>query len=212
MYKVLGMNMSPFVRKVRMAMGEKHLEYVLEARRPSKDPEYLKLSPLGKIPVLVVGERGLCDSSVILAYLERTEKAQPLLPADDFEAARALWFEEYGDTSLGSAAGKIVFETLLAPRYYNRPTDTAVVEKALTQELPPIFTYLNNELEGKPFLAGGMFTVGDIGILTHFFSLKHCRVSLDAEQYPHLAAYVDHMMARPVLSALWAEESAPHHA
>lgn len=209
MYTVLGLNMSPFVRKVRVALGEKQLAYVLEARRPSKDPEYLKLSPLGKVPVLVVGDRGLCDSSVILAYLERKETAVPLLPSDDFDAARALWFEEYGDSALSAVAGKIMFQRILGPMFYNRPTDEVAVKQAIEVELPPVLAYLNGELEGKTFLVAEMLTLGDVGVITHFFSLKHSGVGVDAGQYPHLAAYVERMLARPVLAGLWDEESAP---
>src|SRR5713226_5997898 len=89
-----GVNASPFVRKVRVALAEKNVPYEHEVVIPvNVSPEFRKMSPLGKIPALRDGDKALSDSSVICAYLERAHPTPALYPADPYEYARALWFE-----------------------------------------------------------------------------------------------------------------------
>src|SRR5947208_41974 len=118
-----GVNASPFVRKVRVALAEKGIPYEREDVIPiNVTPEFRKISPLGKIPAFRDGERTLSDSSVICAYLERTHPTPALYPSDPYEYARALWFEEYGDTALLSAIGpKIFFKKVVAPIFFHQP-------------------------------------------------------------------------------------------
>src|SRR6185369_13010579 len=69
---VLGVNLSPFVRKVRVALAEKGVPYDLVPIFPqATDEEFRKISPLGKVPALRDGDHGFSDSSVIGLYLEK---------------------------------------------------------------------------------------------------------------------------------------------
>ena len=71
-YKIMGANVSPFVRKVRIFMAEKGLEYDLEQVSPFSPPAgWREISPLGKIPALLDGDRIVNDSSCICQYIER---------------------------------------------------------------------------------------------------------------------------------------------
>ena len=88
---VLGGGVSPFVRKVRVALAEKGLDYTHEQVNPFAPPAgYREISPLGKIPAFKDGDRTLCDSSVICAYLEKTHPKPALYPSDPYDYARAL--------------------------------------------------------------------------------------------------------------------------
>jgi glutathione S-transferase len=206
---VYGANASPFVRKVRVVLAEKNIPYDLDPVVPfNVSPEFKKMSPLGKIPAFRDGDVTLCDSSIISAYLERKHPTPALYPADPYEYARALWFEEYGDSALVGVAGpKIFFQKIIAPRFFNRPTDEAVVEKAVNEELPPLFDYLESQLgTGEGF--AGKFSIGDIGIVTQFVNLRHCGVSPDTKRWPKLARHVARVLERPSFAALWQEESA----
>ena len=70
LYGTLG---SPFVRKAIVALTEKGIKYDHDPVIPfAPNPEYRKIHPLGRIPAYRDGDRVLPDSSVILAYLERT--------------------------------------------------------------------------------------------------------------------------------------------
>ena len=125
---VYGVSTSPFVRKVRVVLAEKRVTYELEPIVPVNVPsEYRQISPLGKVPAFRDGDRALADSSVICAYLERTHPEPPLYPPDPYVHARALWFEEYGDTALAETlTGAIFFQRIVAPRFLGRATDEAV--------------------------------------------------------------------------------------
>jgi glutathione S-transferase len=71
---------SPFVRKAIVALTEKGIAYEHDPVVPfGPNPEYRKISPLGKIPAFRDGDRTLADSSVIIAYLERTNPEPPLI-------------------------------------------------------------------------------------------------------------------------------------
>jgi glutathione S-transferase len=206
---VYGANASPFVRKVRVALAEKGIPYVLEPvfPGPGMPADFRKLSPLGKIPAFRDGDRTLADSSIICAYLERTHPTPALYPSDAYEYARALWFEEYGDGGMTPVVGgKIFFPKIVAPRFFNRPTDEAAVQKAIAEDLPPLFDYLESQINGD-FLVGRTLSIGDIGICTQFVNLRHAGVRPDATRWPKLAAYVDRIHARPSFKAVIEEET-----
>jgi glutathione S-transferase len=205
-----GINASPFVRKVRVVLAEKGIKYDHDPLIPvNVSAEYKRISPLGKIPAYRDGERALADSSVICAYLERVKPEPALYPSDPFDYARALWFEEYGDTALLQVIGpKIFFQKIVGPRFFNQPTDEATVAKAVAEELPPLFDYLESQLGSGDALVGGRFSIADIGIATQFVNLRHAGFGVDAKRWPKLARYVAAVHARPSFKALIDEESA----
>jgi glutathione S-transferase len=205
-----GASASPFVRKVRVVLAEKKIPHEREDVIPiNVSPEYRKISPLGKIPAWQDGDRTLADSSVICAYLERVHPEPPLYPADPYEYGRALWFEEYGDTALLAVVGpKIFFQKFVRPRYFNQPTDEDMVRKAVDEELPPLFDYLESQIGGAEGIVGGRFTIGDIGLATQFVNLRHAGVGVDAQRWPKLARYVAALHERPSFRTLIEEERA----
>ena len=111
---VYGSPLSPFVRKVRVTLAEKGLEYTLKDVNIFPAPDWFEdISPLKRIPVLrdeeVGKEATLPDSSVICAYLERKKPDPALYPKESFAYGRALWFEEYADSEMASAIGMGTF-------------------------------------------------------------------------------------------------------
>jgi glutathione S-transferase len=205
---VYGVNASPFVRKVRVALAEKGVAYDLDPVIPvNVSAEYRRISPLGKIPAYRDERVTLADSSVICAYLERIHPQPSLYPSDPVEYARALWFEEYGDGGLSPVVGpKIFFPRVVGPRFFQRPSDEAAVQKAIDEELPPFFDYLESQLGDAPMIVGTRFSIGDIGLGVQFVNLGHAGVAVDAARWPKLARYVAGVHARPSFAALIAEE------
>ena len=206
---VIGAPASPFVRKVRVVLAEKKIPYDLEPLIPiNVSPEFRRISPLGKIPVLRDGNLTLPDSSAICAYLERKHPEPPLFPRQADELGRALWFEEYGDTALTQVAGaKVFFKKIVAPRFLGQPVDEAGIRQAVEQDLPPLFDYLESQLGDAEGIAGGRFSIGDVGIVTHFVNLRHAGVGVDPQRWPRLARYVARTLERPSFAALWTEEA-----
>jgi glutathione S-transferase len=209
MITVIGANASPFVRKVRVFLAEKGVDYTLEPLFPfGPNPEFRKISPLGKIPVLRDGDKVVNDSSVICAYLERTHPSPALYPTDPYEYSRALWFEEYGDGGMAPViGGKVFFPRVVGPRFMGRQPDEAAIKKSLEEEVPPLFDYLESQLTGDYFV-GNKLSVGDLGIATQFVNFRHAGEKVDAKRWPKLAGFVDRMHARPSFQAVIAEEEA----
>ncbi len=213
MPKLHGVGLSPFVRKTRIALAEKGIAYDLDPVLPiGVSEEYKKISPLGKIPCYTPKEGvNIPDSSVIIAYLERTQSDPPLYPSNPEDFARALFLEEYGDSALVAAVGTVFFQRMVGPRFMNQPTDEAVVKTALTETLPPLFAWLDNEIKGKEYFVGGQFTVADIALTSPFVNLMHAGETVESVtpgKNTNLAKYVKTMMARPTIAALIEEEKA----
>jgi len=207
---VHGASLSPFVRKVRVALAEKGLDYQLDPVVPfGVSDEYKKMSPLGKIPCYTPREGvHIPDSSVIIAYLERTEPKNPLYPENPEDFARALFLEEYGDSALVQALSAPFFQRIVAPMFLGQKTDEAVVQNALEVQAPPLFAWLDEQIGDRKFFVADRLTIADIAITSPFVNFMHAGEKLDAAKYPHLARYLDTMLARPSFKAVVEEERA----
>mgnify|MGYP003704790153 CR=1 FL=1 len=90
MLKLISATPSPYARKVRIALAEKGIPFEEDAGiRPSQDPALLDRSPMGKVPFMEVDGARLCESAVILEYLEDAFPQKPLLPKDPLARAKA---------------------------------------------------------------------------------------------------------------------------
>jgi glutathione S-transferase len=209
---VYGGAISPFVRKVRIALAEKGAQYTLEQVSPfNPPPEFLAISPLKRIPVLrdtdVAEPNTLPDSSIICDYLEHKFPSPALYPADPFQRAKALWYEEYADSVMASNIGSGLFFERIVKKMMRGQPDESVCQKTLSEKLPPLFDHLEIEVADKEFLAGGAFSIADISIGTMFVNYLHCGETLDEKRWPKLAAYVARIHARPSFKTLIDEET-----
>jgi len=206
-----GVNASPFVRKVRVALSVKGIEYESNPIMPMGVPaEYLEKSPLGKIPCFEDGDCFLPDSSVIIAYLEKKQPQPALYPDDPQAFGRALWFEEYADTKCAETFGpKIFFKRVVTAKVLKKSIDEAEVEKAIANDLPPVFDYLESQApESGGAIVGGRFSIADISIGSQFVNLQHAGVTPDATRWPRLAAYMTAVQANRHFKPLIEEERA----
>jgi glutathione S-transferase len=206
---IIGGNVSPFVRKVRVFCAEKGLDYTLEQLNPfAPPPGFRDISPLGRIPVLRDGDRTLPDSSVICAYLERKHPATPLYPTDAWEYGRALWLEEYMDGGVVQIAGpKIFLPLVLGPLMSGKPADETEPLRAVAEVLPPFFDFLEKELGDGEYFVGGRVTIADISIASPFVNLLHAGVAPERKRWPKLRAFLDRMHGRPSFKACIEEET-----
>lgn len=197
---IYGSSLSPFTRKVLTFANEKGLAFEHKPVRPQDNsPDFRATSPLGKIPGLADGDYKLADSSAICHYLERKYPAPSLFPAGAEEVGRMLWFDEYADTILIPTAGKVFFQLAVRPRLLQQQPDMAIVDQALTKEIPPVLDYLERTIDG-PFLVGGRLSLADIAIHCIFVNLKLVGHPVDATRWPRLAEYVAGLLARPAFA------------
>jgi glutathione S-transferase len=206
---VIGGSVSPFVRKVRVFLAEKGIDYELEQLNPFAAPEgFRKISPLGKIPVLRDGDRLLNDSSVICAYLERLHPEPALYPSDPFDFARALWFEEYMDGAVVPAAGpNVFFPLVLQPLMTGEEPDETEPLRVAEQELPVFFDYLEGSLGELEHFVAGTFSIADIAVASPFVNLRHAGIAPERARFPKLRSFLDRVHARPSFKALIDEET-----
>lgn len=206
---ILGGNVSPFVRKVRVFCAEKGIDYTLEPVNPFSPPDgFRDLSPLGKIPVLRDGDRVLPDSSVICAYLEKTHPATPLYPEEPWDFARALWLEEYMDGGFVAKAGRPVFFPLvMLPLMQRKEPDETEPLRIAREELPPFYAYLEQQLGDAEFFVGDRLTIADIAVASPFVNLRHAGIAPERARFPKLRAFLDRMYGRPSFKACIEEES-----
>jgi glutathione S-transferase len=207
MFEVHGANGSPFVRKVKIFLKEKNLPFSQTQVAPfPPSAEFKKISPLGKIPAFKDGDKVLADSSIVCAYLERTNPQPQLYPSDAYDYARALWFEEYGDGGLAPVVGaEMFFNRVVGPRLLKLPFDEAKYEKAANEKVPPMLDYLESEIKGD-FIVGKSFSIGDIGIATQFVNAQFAGYRVDEKRWPKLAAYIQRIHSRPSFKSCIEEE------
>jgi glutathione S-transferase len=203
---IYGASLSPFVRKVLAVAAEKDIE--VEHRLPppgQPDPDFLAASPFGKIPALKDGDFMVCDSSAIVHYLEAVKPDPALIPSSPRERARTIWFDEYADTILVGAAGKIFFNRIVAPRFMGQPGDQALADAAEEKELPPVLDYLERSIPESGFLVGDRLTLADIAVASPFANIRH--LGLDLSRWPRTQAWADAMLDRPSFKTTVAKEA-----
>jgi glutathione S-transferase len=207
---VYGSSLSPFVRKVRVVLAEKGLDYTLEQINPFAPPDwFIEISPLKRIPVLRDTERPepntLPDSSVICAYLEGKWPTPALYPADPFERAQALWFEEYADTELFHSLIPVFFQRVVR-RLSGSECDESIVKETLTAKTPLAFEYLETSIRGRQYFVGDAFSIADIAVAAKLVNFEHAGEKIDASRWPELARFARDMHERPSFANCIAKE------
>jgi glutathione S-transferase len=193
--KLYGFPLSPFVRKVLVALSEKGLEAELVPTNPQQpDEAFLACSPFRKIPALEDGDFRLADSTAIVTYLEAKYPEPALLPADAQARGRAVWFEEVADTVLVPAGVPIIVNRFLRPRIFKTEGDEDAA-KAGEEAVKAPLGYLERTVSDE--WMDGAFSVGDIALASVIRTLGYAGWELDAGAYPRLAAWNARVRERP---------------
>lgn len=200
---VIGNPVSPYVRKVLAACALKGVEVQLDPITPFMgDDDFARISPLRRVPVWIEGDLTLCDSSVIVQYIEETRPGPSLWPADPAERAKARWLEEFADTRLFDVVGwRLFFQIALKPRFFGGEADQAVVEQARDVELPGILDYLESLTPESGFLFGAL-SMADLSVAPAFANAGAVQVNIDADRWPKLAAWLERVEAETPLGPL----------
>jgi glutathione S-transferase len=201
---VYGAPLSPFVRKVRLVLLEKNLDYQLEIILPFGQPAwYRDMSPLGRIPALKDGELTLADSSVICQYLDDKHPERPTLLGQNAEQrAKVRWLEKYADYELAPLCTFSVFRNRALKPSMGQSCDEAAVQKALHEKLPAHFDYLENILGSDEYFVGSSLTLADLAFTCQLINMEHGDEQLDAQRWPDLAAHYVRIKARASVQAV----------
>jgi glutathione S-transferase len=209
---VLGGSVSPFVRKVRAVLAEKGLDYQHEQVNPfSPPPGWREISPLGKIPAFRDGDRTLCDSSVICAYLEERFPTPALYPSDPYDYARTLWIEEFMDGGIVPVVGPPLFlELVLKPLMTRKDPDAATedaAKKVWEEKAVPLLAYLDKELGDREWFVGDRISIADIAVGAILVNPRHAGFAPERKRFPKLRAFLDRVWSRPSFKKLIDEDT-----
>jgi len=193
-----GVPLSPFVRKARLALAEKGVDYDLVPVFPFGDKSEIQdISPVGKIPAYRDGDFGFSDSSVICAYLEKTVPSPALYPSGAQDYARALWLEEFADYKMADVMGTVFFNRYVKPKIMGEKSDEAAVNTALTEGILPVLDFLTQQLGSDDFFVGNTFSVADLAIATHLIQLEIGDERVDDAAHPDVANWLIRVRQRP---------------
>ena len=141
-------HLCPYVQRAVIALSEKGVAFERTNIDLANKPDwFLAVSPLGKTPVLLADDAPIFESTVILEYLEETQR-NPLHPDDPLERARHRAWMEFGSATLSDIAG-----------FYAAADDQAFATK--TASLRAKFKRLESELAAGPYFAGDQFSLVD---------------------------------------------------
>ena len=196
MLRLLGRHNAFNVRKVLWLLEELGLSFTQEdwgrGFRPTDDPEFLALNPLGTVPVLVDGSAVIRESHVILRYLAARAGAEALYPTELAARARVeAWMDWVAyEMSMPMRGAYLGGELGLAP--WNRASFVQMGRVEYARRMGQ----LDAALRDAPHLAGAGFTLADIpaGFVVHrWFSMR----SVERTPLPALEAYYARLSERP---------------
>ena len=152
-----GSPISNYYNKVKLALLEKGIpfeEKVVNFR--DKDAALYELSPLGKIPFLTTEQGCLCESQVILDYLEAVHPEPPLVPKDPFAAAKVRELVTFLDWHLEMAARQ-----LYGAAYFGAPPLSESNAARIRREIEQKIAGVKRLLKMAPYAVGDTFTMAD---------------------------------------------------
>ena len=156
MITLCGFAVSNYYNKVKLALLEKNIPFTEETvMTKSTDEAVLCASPLAKIPFIRTEQGGLCESQVILDYLEAAYPQTPLLPADPFAAAKVRELITFIDLHL-----ELVARDLYPKAFFGGDVSEgtqARVRKQLDKAIPAF----KRLAKFAPYVAGDSFTMAD---------------------------------------------------
>lgn len=185
-------SLCPYAQRAAIALAEKAVPFDRLSVDLAKRPDwFVRLSPLGRVPLLRVGAPGgaetvLFESVVILEYLEETQP-HPLHPHDPLARARHRAWIEFGSAILGGIA-----------RFYNASNEASLEREA--QRLREMFGRIEAELGAGPWFAGRDFSLVDAvygPIFRYFDTFERIGDFGVLAAFEQLAAWRDRLAARP---------------
>ena len=206
MIKVCGFRISNYHNKVLIALLEKGVPYEEDCNvKPSQKPEYLALSPMGKVPYAEIDGTRLCESEVILEYLEETFPQKPLLPKNPLARAKVRELVTVIELHMELVARR------LYGGLFGQPTSDSTkqsVEKDLAKGIRAFKALARFE----PYIAGKEFTLADCAAAVHLplisLATKLAYGKDALEDIPQAKPYLKMLGERPAVAKVNADRRA----
>jgi len=197
--KLYDFKSSPNCQRVKIVLAEKDLPYDIAPidlrAHEQKTPEYLKLNPYGKVPVLTDDATVLYESLIINEYLDEKYPNPPLMPKDPAKRAKARILVDYGMAHFDAPYQRLRMELMKDAKEQNQ--QVIATAKA---ELKKLLQRLEDEIGEQQYLLGD-FSLVDADLLPRFTRLEGFGVLPDPS-LPRLGNYLERVKARPSVRAV----------
>ena len=195
--KLIGSNTSPYVRKVRVVMAEKKLEYEYVLEDVWSDSTNIALTnPLGKVPCLIMeGGEVISDSRAIVEYFDTLSPVGKLIPTVGRERAEVKTWEALADGVLDAAILARLEATWAGRTEAQR--SQAWIDRQLGK-VDAALKFMSKGLADKPYFVGIHLGLADIavGVALGYLDFRFPQINW-REQYPNLLKFQDKLMQRP---------------
>lgn len=196
--KLIGSLTSPYVRKIRIVLAEKKIDYEFVLDSPwEAGNQVAALNPLGKVPVLILDDDStLFDSRVIAEYLDAVAPNNRLIPASGRERISVKRWEALADGIMDSAVA--VRNESLRPAEKQEAGNIKLHYNAVTRAL----AYAADQLGAKQWCEGASVTLADLAMASALVYLDLRQADRDWRgAHPNLAAWFARMSERASLRA-----------
>ncbi|XP_043716278.1 probable glutathione S-transferase [Telopea speciosissima] len=196
--------LSPFGMRIKIALAEKGIKYEYkEGNLQDKSPLLLKMNPVyKKIPVFIHNGKPICESLVIVQYIDEFWKeTSPLLPSDPYLRAQAKFWADFIDKKIFECGRKTCM---------SKGEENEAAKKELIESLK----VLEGELGEKRYFGGEKFGFVDLSLIpfyTWFYSYKTFgKFSMEAE-CPKLTAWAERCLEKESVSNSLAVQQKVYH-
>jgi len=190
---------SPNCQRVKVVLAEKKLPYEIVPvdlrKKEQKKPDFLKLNPYGKVPVIIDGTTVLYESCIINEYLDEKYPDISLMPRDPAKKAKIRILTDYGMNHLDGPYQRLRQERMKEEKERNQET----IENA-TKELKSLLQRFEREIGEQPYLAGD-FSLLDADLIPRFLRMEGFGVLPDTS-LPRLGSWLQRMKQRPSVRAI----------
>jgi glutathione S-transferase len=161
MLTLVGFAVSNYYNKVKIQLLEKGVPFEEALNWATKDAETLACSPLGKVPFVRTPQGALCESQVIVEYIEDAYPQTPLMPSDPFARAKVRELTTFVELHL-----ELVARRLYPQAYFGGKLEQSVID-ATRKELERNVAAFARLAKWSPYVAGDTFTVADCAAIVH---------------------------------------------
>ena len=195
--KLLGSTSSPYVRKVRVVMAEKKLDYAFVPEDVwAADTSIAESNPLGKVPCLIMeGAEALFDSRVIVEYLDTLSPVGKLIPSVGRERAEIKTWEALADGLMDAAILARLEATWTGRTKAQR--SQAWIDRQM-RKVTDAVKAMDRGLGEKPFYGGIHLSLADIavGCALGYLDFRFPQIDWRAD-HPNLAKLMEKLAQRP---------------
>jgi len=188
---------SPNCHRVKVVLAEKQIPYEIVPvdlkAGEQKKPDFLRLNPYGKVPVIIDGQTVIYESCIINEYLEEKYPDRPLMPADFAKRARIRILIDYGLNHFAPPYQKLREELRWKTE---KERDRQVIEPAV-RNLVNLFQRFEREIGDNSYLAGD-FSLLDAALIPRYLRMEKWAVGIfPNSSLPRMGVWLERMKQRP---------------